>query len=105
MRILYYICQKTLYITCVLQIIGDCNMSSEVVNFRTTPELIRQMQKIVDSGYYRNRTEAMNDAIRLLVRRYMAVRVRQKIFKTRRKLGKYKGDLTGALITTRNEEW
>ncbi|MDI6916919.1 MAG: ribbon-helix-helix domain-containing protein [Thermoplasmatales archaeon] len=80
-------------------------MSSEVVNFRTTPELIRQMQKLVDSGYYRSRTEAMNDALRLLVRRYMAVRAKQKIFKTRKKLGRYKGNLTGALITARNEEW
>jgi Arc/MetJ-type ribon-helix-helix transcriptional regulator len=80
-------------------------MSSEIVNFRTTPELIRQIQKLVDSGYYRNRTEAMNDALRLLVRRYMAVRARQKIFKTRRKLGRHKGNLTGALITARKEEW
>ena len=80
-------------------------MSSEVVNFRAPPELIRQMQKLVDSGYYRNRTEAMNDALRLLIRRYMAVRVRQKLFKTRRKIGRQKGNLTGALITIRNEEW
>lgn len=79
-------------------------MSSMVVNFRTTPELIRQIQRLVNSGYYRSRTEAMNDALRLLIRRYMAVKARQKIFKTRRKLGRHKGDLTDALMTARKEE-
>lgn len=79
-------------------------MSSMVVNFRTTPELIRQIQKLVDSGYYRNRTEAMNDALRLLLRRHMAVRATQKIFKTRKKLSRHKGNLTGALITARKKE-
>ena len=43
---------------------------STQLNVRTTPVLINELDRVVSQGYFRNRTEAVNEALRLLVRRY-----------------------------------
>ena len=44
---------------------------SQVV-FRSTDVLIKELDTIVENGYFRSRTEAINEAVRLLLRRYSA---------------------------------
>ena len=39
-------------------------MNSIQINIRTTPFLAEELDKIVNEGYFRNRTEAVNEGIR-----------------------------------------
>lgn len=44
-------------------------MSSQV-NFRTSEVLLADIDKLVAEGHFRTRTEAVNEALRMLVQRY-----------------------------------
>jgi Arc/MetJ-type ribon-helix-helix transcriptional regulator len=71
-------------------ITGDI-LSSVQVNVRTTPFLVDELDKIVKDGYFRNRTEAVNEAIRLLVKRYELAKIKTKIESIREDTEKYPG--------------
>lgn len=43
---------------------------SAQVNFRTSEQLLADIDKLVDEGHFRTRTEAVNEALRMLVQRY-----------------------------------
>lgn len=45
------------------------------MNVRTTTFLKSEIDSIVGKGYFRNRTEAVNEALRLLIRRYKAIKL------------------------------
>jgi len=49
------------------------------LNVRTTPMLVQELDKVVGEGYFRNRTEAVNEALRLLVRRYHLMQLGQRM--------------------------
>ena len=55
------------------------------------------------SGIFRNRTEAVNEGIRLLIRRYKAIKIADTIDKIARE-NYGEGNLTDALFTLREEE-
>ncbi len=57
-------------------------MRSVQMNIRTSKMLIGELDTLVDHGLFRNRTEAVNEAIRILIRRYKAANIAQKIQKT-----------------------
>lgn len=54
---------------------------SSQLNVRTSPTLIEELDMLVNRGIFRNRTEAVNEGIRLLIRRYKAMRIAEKIDK------------------------
>ena len=61
----------------------DGTMESVQINIRTTRMLADMLDKIVEEGYYRNRTEAVNEGIRLLIRKYQVEGVVKRIEKLR----------------------
>lgn len=78
-------------------------MASSQLNVRTSPVLIEELDSLVDRGLFRNRTEAVNEGIRLLIRRYKVMKIAEKIDKIA--LGK-KGreSLTEVLSELRDDE-
>ncbi|MFO8050998.1 MAG: ribbon-helix-helix domain-containing protein [Thermoplasmatota archaeon] len=52
-------------------------MATTQLNIRTPEELLEQLDQVVDLGLFKTRTEAVNEAIRLLVRRYRIMIVTQ----------------------------
>ncbi len=78
-------------------------MSSTQLNVRTSATLIEELDSLVNHGLFRNRTEAVNEGIRLVIRRYKAMKIAEKIDKIA--MGKKsKGSLTKILLELRDEE-
>ena len=78
-------------------------LASSQLNVRTSPALIEELDSLVDRGLFRSRTEAVNEGIRLLIRRYKAMKIAEKIDKIA--LGKKdKESLTKVLLELRDEE-
>ena len=65
-------------------------MTSVQINIRTTPFLAKELDHIIDEGYFRNRTEAINEGIRVVIRRYQLENVRTRINNIHPKNSKYK---------------
>ena len=78
-------------------------MASSQLNIRTSKTLVEELDYLVDHGMFRNRTEAVNEGIRMLIRRYKAMKIAEKIDEIAgSKHGK--GELTKALLDVREEE-
>ena len=78
-------------------------LSSVQLNIRTSPILLDEIDTIVNKGLFRNRTEAVNEAIRLLIRRYKVMKIAERIENiATQNLGN--GSLTQALLDARKEE-
>ena len=78
-------------------------MSSVQVNIRTTEFLAKELDRIVKEGYFRSRSEAMNEGIRMLIRRYQLAKLEAKLSKAKEGTEKY-GSVTEALLKAREEE-
>ena len=73
------------------------------LNVRTTPVLIEEVDNVVHKGYFRNRTEAVNEALRLLIRRYHVMKLEERIEKISEKT-KGLSNLTDAVVRSHEEE-
>ncbi len=78
-------------------------MKSSQLNIRTSETLVEELDSLVDHGIFRNRTEAVNEGIRLLVKRYKAMKIAEKIDEIA-EAEHGEGDLTEALLELRREE-
>jgi len=78
-------------------------MTSVQVNIRTTPFLANELDHIVQDGYFRSRSEAMNEAIRLLIRRYKLAKLESKLASVRDRTEDLPS-VTEALLKAREEE-
>ena len=81
---------------------GDI-LTSVQVNIRTTPFLAKELDMIVKEGYFRNRTEAINEAIRLLIKRYELCKIKASIESIREDTEKYP-ELSDVVESMREEE-
>lgn len=73
------------------------------LNIRTSPILLDEIDTIVNNGLFRNRTEAVNEAMRLLIRRYKVMRIVEKIEDlASQNMGT--GSLSQALLDARKED-
>jgi Arc/MetJ-type ribon-helix-helix transcriptional regulator len=73
------------------------------LNVRTTPVLIDELDKVVNKGLFRNRTEAVNEALRLLVKRYRMMELEQKMDRIAKdNVGKK--SVTESLLESREED-
>jgi len=54
-------------------------MSSVLINVRTSPIIADELDRIVDTGFFRDRTEAVNEALKFLIRRYKAMKIAEQI--------------------------
>ena len=78
-------------------------MASTQLNVRTSATLINELDSLVNHGLFRNRTEAVNEGIRLVIRRYKAMKIAENIDKIA--MGKKgKESLTKVLKELRDEE-
>ncbi|MFP3871261.1 MAG: ribbon-helix-helix domain-containing protein [Candidatus Aenigmatarchaeota archaeon] len=78
-------------------------MKSSQLNIRTSETLVEELDSLVDHGIFRNRTEAVNEGIRLLVKRYKAMKIAEKIDEIA-DADHGKEDLTEALLELRRDE-
>jgi Arc/MetJ-type ribon-helix-helix transcriptional regulator len=78
-------------------------MTSSQINIRTSNTLVDELDSLVEHGIFRNRTEAVNEGIRLIIRRYKAMRISKKIDQIAK--GKHSNkNLTDALLELRKKE-
>jgi Arc/MetJ-type ribon-helix-helix transcriptional regulator len=73
------------------------------MNIRTTEFLIKELDEIVKKGYFRSRSEAMNEGIRMLIRRYKLAALESKLIDARKETEDLPS-VTKALIEARKEE-
>lgn len=78
-------------------------MATELISFRPAPYLRNKLTTLVEEGYYKNRTEAINDALRLLIRKHLAEMAREELMELRKR-GKIDKSLSEALEEVREEE-
>ncbi len=64
-------------------------MSNVQVNISTASLLLDKIDQIVKEGYFQNRTEALNEAIRLLIKKYELVKIKTRIETIREDTEKY----------------
>ena len=78
-------------------------MTSSQINIRTSNTLVDELDSLVDRGIFRSRTEAVNEGIRLIIRRYKAMKISKKIDLIAK--GKHSNkNLTDALLELREKE-
>jgi Arc/MetJ-type ribon-helix-helix transcriptional regulator len=78
-------------------------MTSSQINIRTSNTLVDELDSLVEHGIFRNRTEAVNEGIRLIIRRYKAMKISKKIDQIAK--GKHSNkNLTDALLELRKKE-
>jgi Arc/MetJ-type ribon-helix-helix transcriptional regulator len=56
---------------------------SVTATFRTTKALMDEIEKLVKEGIYRSKTEAFNEGLRTIIRKYRADKAYQKILAVR----------------------
>ena len=78
-------------------------MTSTQLNIRTSPALVHELDVIVESGLYRTRTEAVNEALRLLIRRYRIMKISKQIEDMAESSG-IDDSITKALLDSREED-
>jgi len=57
---------------------GD-TMSSAQINVRTSPIIADELDRIVGTGFFRDRTEAVNEELKFLILRYKAMKIEKQI--------------------------
>jgi len=78
-------------------------MATELISFRPAPYIKNKLATLVEDGFYKNRTEAINDALRLLIRKHLAQMAQEELMELR-KSGKSGRSLSEALEEVREEE-
>lgn len=78
-------------------------MTDVQVKISTASLLIDKIDKIVEEGYFQNRTEALNEAIRLLIKKYQLAKIKTRIETIREDTEKYPG-LSGIVESMHSEE-
>jgi Arc/MetJ-type ribon-helix-helix transcriptional regulator len=73
------------------------------VNICTASVLLDKIDQIVKEGYFQNRTEALNEAIRLLIKKYQLVKIKTRIETIREDTEKYP-ELSRMVESTHLEE-
>lgn len=49
------------------------------VNLKLDEDLVREVEKLVEQGYFSSKTEAFTYALKLLIRRFKAIELRRRI--------------------------
>ena len=78
-------------------------MATVQVNIRTTEFLAKELDRIVEEGYFRSRSEALNEGIRLILRRYQIAKLESKLAKAKEGT-KDLSSVTESLLSARDEE-
>ncbi len=76
----------------------------ETITFIPSPEIAGELELLMQKGRYRDLSEAMNEAARLLIQRERAAQAVAQILAIRRKLIGWQADLTQAVVASHEEE-
>ena len=76
-------------------------MSSAQINVRTSPIIADELDRIVGTGFFRDRTEAVNEVPKFLIRNYKAIKIAEQI-KSLSKNVETDMHLTDALMSSRD---
>ena len=76
-------------------------MSSAQINVRISPIIAAELDRIVGAGFFRDRTEAVNEALKFLIRRYKAMKIAEQIESLSKNV-KTDMSLTDALMSSRD---
>ena len=58
-------------------------MARVQVNLKLEADLVREVEKLVERGYFNSKTEAFTEALKLLIRRYKAKELMERIDRIR----------------------
>jgi len=72
--------------------------------FRTTRVLMDEINKLVEIGAYRSKTEVFNEALRGIIQKYRAQRAYDQILKIGERNKNIPADLTELVIKAHEEE-
>ena len=78
-------------------------MSSVLMNVRTSPIIADELDRIVDTGFFRDRIEAVTEALKFLICRYKAMKIAEQIESLSKNV-ETDMSLTDALMSSRDEE-
>jgi len=73
------------------------------LNVRTTKTLVDEIDNVVKQGRYRNRSEAVNDALRLFIRQYEMRKIEERMNYLAKK-ARGGPSLTKAVMESHDEE-
>ena len=77
-------------------------MSSAQINVRISPVTAAELDRIVGAGFFRDWTDAVNEALKFLIRRYNAMKIAEQIEALSKKV-KTDMSLADALMSSRGE--
>ena len=78
---------------------GD-TMSSVLINVRTSSIIAAELDRIVGTGFFRDRTEAVNEALKFLILNYKPMKIVEQIESLSKNV-KTDVSLTDALMSSR----
>lgn len=81
---------------------GD-TMSSVLINVRTSPIIADELDRIVDTGFFRDRIEAVNEALKFLILTYKPMKIEEQI-ESLSKNAETDMSLTDLLMSSRDGE-
>jgi len=81
---------------------GD-TMSSVLINVRTSSIIADELDRIVGKGFFRDRTEAVNEALKFLILNYKPMKIIEQIESLSKNV-ETGMSLTDALMSSRDEE-
>lgn len=74
------------------------------LNIQITETLANEIKSLIKKGIFKDQTEAINSAIKLMVKRYKVQTIGERILKTRERLGDKKINLTEEIIHSHEED-
>ena len=78
-------------------------MSSVLMNVRTSPIIADEFDRIVDTGFFRDRVEAVTEALKFSICRYKAMKIAEQIESLSKNV-ETDVSLTDALMSSRDGE-
>lgn len=74
------------------------------INFKTTKILAQELNNLIKDGYFKDKNEALNDALKLLIKRHKLNLIEKKILNIRKKFRRSRINLTETIVKLHEEE-
>jgi len=78
-------------------------MSTILVNINTTPFIVEELDRMIGENIFSSKSEAINEAIHLLIKKYRLSKIEKKIDSVRMDTENFRS-VTEAVLSSREEE-
>ncbi|MHC1570179.1 MAG: ribbon-helix-helix domain-containing protein [Candidatus Syntropharchaeales archaeon] len=78
-------------------------MSTIQVNINTTPFIVEELDRMIGENIFSSKSEAINEAIHLLIKKYRLSKIEKKIDSVRMDTENFRS-VTEAVLSSREEE-